>query len=231
MNSPVDKSSTKIRRAGRRRASRERLTDEGLVALLKAQHARFSIREIFLSTKEQGRLQKCTELVAQQPATIGKNAPRKRARMILVDLWNNFPDVFFLCSTATSLDTLGTMTSMTYLTAISDWWSKADRLPAVRTAIRDHSGLLPGPPPFWEIRAAIPSDELFNLVATYYGKQELQVIFAFDGLSLPTVNFRDERLSGKMEFSIEFGNEILSHVISKQAEEEQASKEKVSTRV
>ena len=79
------------------------LTNESLVDLLKQELKIFSEDYFPLHEKQLKAIQRCIALVEEEEDKIIRNIPKRRAHVILKDLWTHIPEAFLLCSLAVTL--------------------------------------------------------------------------------------------------------------------------------
>lgn len=104
----------------------------------------FSDNYLPLTGEQLQRVDKCSRLVEQDPSTIRQNAPKKRAHIVLSEIWTHRPDFFIICALSTYPTTLGMLKSHAYLQELLGWWDGAEHPKALAEIISHHSNILPG---------------------------------------------------------------------------------------
>jgi hypothetical protein len=102
------------------------LTDEEFIGILETERKTYSTEFVPLHPKKLKRIRKCVELTAEARDSIHRNFPKKRAHIILTDLWTSVPEVFVLCASAIFQMKLGSLKSDNYLGKILEWWKKVN---------------------------------------------------------------------------------------------------------
>jgi hypothetical protein len=184
------------------------LTNENLVNLLREELERFSEDYYPLHQKQLKAIQRCTDLVGEEESKLVRNTPKRRAHIILKDLWTHIPEVFLLCSLAITPTRLGCLKSINYMEFISRWWRDIGVVPeGLSKAFDRHSDILPKVArDSREVLIPISLDELFGFLRQHFGGERRQMSFAFSGSPLPFV--RIERQS-KLELSWDLANAFV----------------------
>jgi hypothetical protein len=119
------------------------LTD-GELELLNIARGTFSNDYIPLHDKKIAAIKKCADLVAIDPRSILRNVLKSRAHTILTDIWTySHPEVFVLCSIATTITRLGGLKSTDYIRKLREWWDKADKPDGLRQTVKKLAKILP----------------------------------------------------------------------------------------
>jgi hypothetical protein len=113
------------------------LTDEKLIELLEGERKTYSREYVPLHQTKITSIEKCCKLAAENPKDIRRNVPRKRACMILSDLWASAPAVFVLCASVIPPNTLGSNPSTTYLVGVLKWWREVDHPQGLIDTVRE----------------------------------------------------------------------------------------------
>lgn len=187
--------------------------DDDLVALLNKGIGRFAADGPSpLSAAEEKRLGRAMELVMQDPATIKKNAPRKRAQALLIDLWKYYPHAFLLCSIGTTLDGMGKLQSTTYMSAVSNWWRAAPRDTGLTQVMCSYAGLLQlEPQPARQHTGRMCMRTLLQLLLDTCPDQQIDVVCPFNEMKAETL-FECAAGTIKIEFSEEYSHQIARHL-------------------
>lgn len=123
--------------------SGQNLTDDELLDLIEKERSAFSDDYVPLHHEKLDALKKCSNLVAKDRNSISRNTQKRRAHIILTDIWAYLPEVFVLCSLATNPTKLGTLKSRDYLGKLLRWWKEADQPRALLETVERLSEILP----------------------------------------------------------------------------------------
>lgn len=125
-----------------------------------------------LTHEQLQRVDKCSKLVKQDPSTMHRNIPKKRAHTILSEIWAHCPDLFIICALSTNPNTLGMLKSRSYLQEFLSWWGRVEHPKALAGIRSRHPNILPGysdianAPPY---RAYLPHKDLVDYLSQYKG--------------------------------------------------------------
>jgi hypothetical protein len=183
--------------------------DNDLVALLDKEIGRFAADGASpLSAAQEKRLRRAMELVMQDPATIKKNAPRKRAQALLIDLRKHYPHAFLLCSIGTTLDVMGKLRSTTYMSAVSRWWRAAPKETGLARVMSAYARLLQmEPQPARQHTGQMSMSALLELLLEKCPDQQIHVVFTFEAVKARTL-FECAAGAIRIEFSEEYSHMI-----------------------
>lgn len=119
------------------------LTDEELLELLDIARKSFSNDYIPLHDTKIAAIKKCADLVAIDRSSIVRNALKSRAHTILTDIGKYHPEVFVLCSIATTITRLGSLKSKDYIRKLREWWDNAKKPDGLRQTVEQLADILP----------------------------------------------------------------------------------------
>jgi hypothetical protein len=98
------------------------LTDEKIIDIFEAELQTYKDELVPLHPKKRDLIRKSVKLTVLDHHSIKRNAPKKRAHIILNDLWTSIPEAFLLCATAIHPHKLGSLKTTNYLGKILQWW-------------------------------------------------------------------------------------------------------------
>lgn len=180
------------------------LDNSGFIELLDKELERFSDDSFPLSDKQLQAIRRCTNLVNTDKSDIGDNAPKRRARGILIDLWTHIPEVFFLCSLATTPTLLGTLKSEDYLKFVSQWWKNVDVPSGLTKTLECHKHALPAVSRDQrQVTVDVSFGALLEFLQRNFSQQRVELCLPFSGNPLPFARLGEQ---AKIEFSWEWVN-------------------------
>lgn len=118
-------------------------TIDELIGVLETERTAFGTEYFALSEKQRTSLKKFTDLVNLSANDVHNNANKKRAQVIMVDLWRHVPEVFILCALPMTFGRLGSLKSNDYLRPIVNWWQKVDHPVGLTATLQQCSDILP----------------------------------------------------------------------------------------
>lgn len=119
------------------------LSIEKLINLIETTWMQFSDQFVPLTHTQVKSLKKCSRLVAIDPSTIQKNAPKLRAHTILTDILGSSEELFFLCALSIYPYNLGKLKSENYLRGLVEWKQDKSCPKGLRDAITHYYALFP----------------------------------------------------------------------------------------
>merc|ERR1712098_661135 len=160
-----------------------------------------------LHAKDLLALKQCAQLVDLDPTVIGDNAPRRRAKTILTDLWTHAPELFFLCSLAINRTRLGTLLAKDYMAAIVQWWKDFAIPNGLSKCIDRYAGNLPTESRGkHQVVLKTSCRSLLEYLLQKFSDQEVEISFPFDGTPLPTARVDRDM---KIEMSVETAHRFM----------------------
>ena len=114
-----------------------------LLNLIDTTWRQFSETSVPLTSNQQNNIRRCSRLVATDPSTIHRNAPKSRAHRILNDILRCSEELFFLCALSACPTQLGKLKSEDYLRGLVDWRKDKTCPKGLRYAITHYYALLP----------------------------------------------------------------------------------------
>lgn len=184
----------------------EDLTNESLIQILGQELEKFSEDYFPLHKSQLKAIQRCTVLVDEDEDKILKNVPKKRAHVILKDLWTHIPEAFLLCSLAAAPTKIGTLKSADYMTVVLRWWKDVSVPHGLTKTLDSHSDVLPKV--FRDSREVLVStslDELLRFLQRTFNGVPLQLSLPYSGSPLPYVRVGQ----AKLELSYELANAFI----------------------
>lgn len=197
--------------------SQIRLTTAKFVDILQVELGRWTEHQPLLCAKELDRLRKATDLVAEDPTTITRNAQKKRVHMILKELWSHLPQVFILCALKITHTHLGTLKSTSFLTEVRNWWQGIDKTDSLNKAISIYSDVLPSSTPKFpatrNIQFDIPLETFVKFIQERFNEDaHLKVTCPFDGNPLPSGRLSSGNSWVDMSFSLDTAQSLAECV-------------------
>jgi len=174
------------------KAEKRRLSNDDLVDLLGKELEKFTDEYYPPHGRKLQALKRCTDLVNINSEEIGVNAPRRRAKEILTDLWTNVPHVFLLSSFAITPSLLGTIVSTDYMKPVLRWWNGIEDVPRGLAMCMDrHSDALPTAS---RDQRQVIIETRFGAVLDFlqqeFGDQTATMIFPFTSTPAPSVRLK-----------------------------------------
>ncbi|MCJ1477235.1 hypothetical protein MMC13_005906 [Lambiella insularis] len=178
-----------------------------LVELLENRFHKFSEKDFPLHETELKSIKRCTELVKEEGKKIIRNVPKRRAHIILKDLWTHIPEAFILCALVVTPSQLGTLKSTDYMESIFTWWHSVVVPRGLAKTLDSHSDILPKVlRDSRELQVPISLDELLEFVRQNFQGGQLQMCLPYSGSPLPFVRIKRE---AKLELSWQFANAFI----------------------
>ena len=125
-------------------SSSEDFTLDTLIDRFKKQKECFSDQHVPLSTTQIETIKRVSAFIAQDISTIQRNHLKKRACLILNDLWMHRKETFLLCALTTFPTQLASLDPATSLRDISTWWDNVDHPKGLQWIIENYAEILPG---------------------------------------------------------------------------------------
>jgi len=111
------------------------LTNEKLINILETERRTYTDELVPLHPTKLSLIQKSVALTIQNRDSIKRNVPKKRAHIILNDLWTSIPEAFVLSTAAILPYKLGSLKSTTYLRNILEWWKGVEHPKALTLTV------------------------------------------------------------------------------------------------
>lgn len=183
---------------------REHLTNSALVNLLMQELEKFSDDYYPLHSSQLNAIKRCRSLVGIDDSEVGDNTTKRRARIILVDLWTHSPEAFLLCSLAITPSHLGTLKSTDYMKDVIQRWENVEVPRGITKTFDRHSDALPSTSRDQrQVSVKVSFGALLKFLHQRFGDQEVEMSLPFSGKPLPSVRLDTQ---AKIELSWDLAN-------------------------
>ena len=87
--------------------------------------------------------QRCLKLVEMDPTSIIKHTVKRRAHLIMCELWKRSAELSILVALSVTPTQLGSLKSETYLGVLIEWWDAVPHPKGLTEFLEVHSDILP----------------------------------------------------------------------------------------